>query len=69
MDPGSGDVVDSRASDADSMYRKLQETIVPMYYGDRDRWIEVMRYAIALNGSFFNSERMIDEYVRKAYAQ
>jgi hypothetical protein len=26
-----------------------------------------MRNAIALNGSFFNTERMIDEYVRKAY--
>jgi len=26
-----------------------------------------MRQAIALNGSFFNTERMIDEYVRKAY--
>ena len=67
-DPGAGDAVDSRASDADSMYRKLQDTIVPLYYRNRDRWIDVMRNAIALNGSFFNTERMIDEYVRKAYA-
>ena len=66
-DPGAGDAVDSRASDADSMYRKLQDTIVPLYYRNRDRWIDVMRNAIALNGSFFNTERMIDEYVRKAY--
>jgi starch phosphorylase len=66
-DPGAGDAVDSRASDADALYRKLQETIVPLYYRQRDRWIDVMRHAIALNGSFFNTERMIDEYVRKAY--
>jgi len=67
-DPGPGDVVDSRVSDADSMYGKLRDAIVPLYYGHRDRWIDVMRSAIALNGSFFNTERMIDEYVRKAYA-
>jgi glycogen phosphorylase len=67
-DPGAGDAVDSRASDADSMYRKLHDTIVPLYYRNRDRWIDVMRSAIALNGSFFNTERMLDEYVRKAYA-
>jgi len=66
-DPGAGDAVDSRAGDADSMYRQLHETIVPLYYRNRDRWIDVMRQAIALNGSFFNTERMIDEYVRKAY--
>jgi starch phosphorylase len=66
-DPGAGDAVDSRASDAESMYRKLHDTIVPLYYRDRDRWIDVMRHAIALNGSFFNTERMIDEYARKAY--
>ena len=66
-DPGAGDAVDNRVSDADSMYRKLQESIVPLYYRNRDRWIDVMRNAIALNGSFFNTERMIDEYVRKAY--
>jgi len=27
----------------------------------------VMKNAIALNGSFFNTERMVDQYVRKAY--
>jgi hypothetical protein len=27
----------------------------------------VMRYAIALNGSFFTAQRMLQEYVTKAY--
>jgi hypothetical protein len=26
-----------------------------------------MKHAIGLNGSFFNTERMVDQYVRKAY--
>ena len=38
-----------------------------MFYRDRDRYIDVMRHAIALNASFFNTERMVDQYVRKAY--
>jgi starch phosphorylase len=41
--------------------------VLPMFYRDQDRYIEVMRHAIALNGSFFNTERMVDQYVRKAY--
>jgi starch phosphorylase len=26
-----------------------------------------MRFAIALNGSFFNTQRMVQQYVRNAY--
>ena len=38
-----------------------------MFYNDRDRFIDIMRHAIALNGSFFNTQRMVQQYVRKAY--
>jgi hypothetical protein len=34
---------------------------------DRDRFVDVMRHAIALNSSFFNTQRMILQYVLKAY--
>lgn len=58
---------DDRASDAESLYGKLETVILPLFYSDRDRYIDVMRHAIALNASFFNTERMVDQYVRKAY--
>ena len=58
---------DDRAADAQALYDKLENVILPMFYSDRDRYVEVMRHAIALNGSFFNTERMVDQYVRKAY--
>jgi len=58
---------DDRASDARSLYEKLENTILPMFYSDRDRYVDIMRHAIALNASFFNTERMVDQYVRKAY--
>jgi starch phosphorylase len=53
--------------DASSLYQKLNDVVVPLYYGNRAAFAEVMRHAIALNGSFFNTHRMIQQYVLKAY--
>jgi starch phosphorylase len=50
-----------------SLYNKLERVIIPMFYQDRDRFIDVMRHAIALNGSFFNTQRMLLQYVQRAY--
>ncbi|MDZ7652468.1 MAG: alpha-glucan family phosphorylase [Burkholderiaceae bacterium] len=62
-----GAASDERAADAESLYNKLETVILPLYYRAQDGYIDVMRNAIALNGSFFNTERMVDQYVRKAY--
>jgi len=53
--------------DASSLYEKLEYIILPLFYRDRDGFVNVMRHCIALNGSFFNTHRMILEYVLKAY--
>ena len=53
--------------EAEILYSKLENIIIPMYYHNRDAYIEIMRNAIAINGSFFNTERMISQYVTKAY--
>lgn len=55
------------AAAAASLYDKLEGEIMPLFYGDRDRFIDVMRHAIALNGSFFNTQRMLQQYVSNAY--
>jgi starch phosphorylase len=52
---------------AASLYKKLGQVIIPMFYRDRNLFIEVMRLAIALNGSFFNTQRMVQQYAQKAY--
>jgi starch phosphorylase len=49
------------------MYSKLENIIIPMFYHNRTAYIQVMRNAIAINGSFFNTERMVSQYVAKAY--
>jgi starch phosphorylase len=52
---------------AHSLYDKLELVILPLLRSDRSRFVDVMRHAIALNASFFHTERMLDQYVTKAY--
>jgi starch phosphorylase len=60
-----------RESDDDSdradLYNKLETWIIPKFYRDRDNWIRTMRSCIAINASFFNTNRMIEQYVLNAY--
>ena len=63
--PGAGDT--SRTDVAD-LYGKLQQTIAPLFYERRDAWIQIMRQCIALNGSFFNTHRTVQQYVLHAYS-
>ena len=56
------------ALDAASLYDQLEQVVAPLFYHDRPRFMAVMRHAIALNGSFFNTERMVEQYRRKAYS-
>lgn len=62
--PVNGTTTDS--SDANDLYDKLENVVIPAFY-DRDRFINVMRHCISLNGSFFNTQRMVQQYVTKAY--
>jgi starch phosphorylase len=55
------------AKDAAAMYQKLENVIVPLYYHDRDGFTEIMVHCITINGSYFNTQRMMQEYVLKAY--
>jgi starch phosphorylase len=59
------------ASDDDidryDLFDKLENMILPKFYNDRDNWIRTMRSCIAINASFFNTNRMIQQYVLNAY--
>jgi glycogen phosphorylase len=59
--------VDDGMNDAGDLYDKLEYVILPLYYRQRDRYIDVMQHSIALNGSFFNTKRMVLQYLLKAY--
>ena len=49
------------------LYDKLEKFIMPKFYKDRDNWIRTMRSCIAINASFFNTNRMVQQYVLNAY--
>ena len=49
------------------LYDKLENWIMPKFYKDRDNWIRTMRSCIAINASFFNTNRMVQQYVLNAY--
>ena len=53
--------------DRNDLYNKLENWIIPKFYNDRDNWIRTMRSCIAINASFFNTNRMIQQYVLNAY--
>jgi starch phosphorylase len=50
-----------------SLYSKLENVIIPMYYRRPEEYARIMRSAIALNGSYFNAQRMVLQYVQNAY--
>jgi starch phosphorylase len=56
-----------QSKDAGEIYIKLERVILPIFYGLPYAYAEVMRSAIAINGSFFNTQRMVEQYVRNAY--
>jgi starch phosphorylase len=61
------------ALDAESLYRTLEQDVVPLYY-NRDgsglprQWIAMMKRAIQTLAPKYNSNRMVEDYVRRIYS-
>lgn len=53
--------------DATALYVKLRDTVLPLYYGDRGRWVWMMKQSISKIGSTFTSHRMLRRYATEAY--
>ncbi|MCI0363106.1 MAG: alpha-glucan family phosphorylase [Phycisphaerales bacterium] len=58
---------DNGSQDAASLYKKLEHAVLPTFHQQRDCFIHMMRQSIAINGSYFNTQRMMQDYVVKAY--
>jgi len=61
------ELTDDPTTEVASLYDKLEDVILPLFYGQPAAYAEVMRATIALNGSFFNAQRMLTQYVSSAY--
>lgn len=59
----------TNGDDAEHLYQKLQETILPLFYQDQSGWTVVMKGAITQCASYFNSQRMMRRYASEAYVR
>ncbi len=55
--------------DANLLYEKLESVIIPLFYKNPYGFANIMRYAIAINGSYFNTHRMVKQYLVRAYTR
>jgi glycogen phosphorylase len=61
------DIATDNSKEAEALYSKLENIILPMFYKEPRLYIQIMQHAIAINGSFFNTQRMVQQYITDAY--
>jgi starch phosphorylase len=60
-------VVEDEEYEAGSLYHKLERVILPMFDSNPDAHASVVRSAIAVNGSFFTTHRVVSQYLANAW--
>ena len=61
-------------SDAEKIYRILEDEIIPLYYktsenGVPQDWVKAMKAAMKSNAAWFSARRMVKEYIEKFYSK
>ena len=51
----------------EDLYGKLEYAILPLFYEQRDRWVEMIENSIGKIAYYFNSHRMMRRYITDAY--
>lgn len=59
---------DQDERDLKSLYRVLLEEVVPTFYENRTKWVQMMKASIDMSHQQFAGERMLEEYYRLMYA-
>lgn len=54
-------------NESGDLYDILEKKVLPLYYHYPEKWLKMMRSTIALNASYFNTDRVLKEYIKKAY--
>ncbi len=57
---------ESEEIEAASLYQKLEYAIAPLY-ANTTAWAAMQRHCIAMNGTFFNTHRMLAQYFQNSY--
>lgn len=59
---------DADEKDAASLYKVLNDEIIPTYCGNRKKWVEMMNSSIEMSTWNFSAARMLQEYYSKMYS-
>ena len=62
---GNADAPDD-AADADHLYRLLEEQVIPTFYHDQKKWLNMIRESIK-TGVQFTGTRMVEDYLKLYY--
>ncbi|MEJ7555442.1 MAG: alpha-glucan family phosphorylase, partial [Aquificaceae bacterium] len=66
--PSWRDMTESKdEEDLEDIYGKLAYVIIPTFYKHKDEWVHLMKNSIATIGPYFNTYRMVSEYISKVY--
>lgn len=66
---GGAEEGDVDAHDADQLYEMLTTEVIPTFYNNHSKWVEMMRASIESTREAFSVHRMIREYDRLIYGQ
>jgi starch phosphorylase len=72
VDADLGEDIQDKA-DADSLYKTLEDEIVPLYYGERDgddvprKWVDMIKETLRTVTPQFSTRRMVKEYTGRLY--
>ncbi len=58
--------LDNEHAESDALYAKLENAISPLF-ANKPAWAEMQRHCTAMNGTFFNTHRMLGQYIANAY--
>lgn len=53
--------------DSKALYDTLENEVIPTYYNNRPKWIDMMKNSITSTEDVFSSKRMLEEYYEKMY--
>ncbi len=67
LNEGGAVPADQDSSDAEALYDELEHRVLPMFFHAPEEYARVMRNAIAINGAFFNTHRMVAQYKSIVY--
>jgi predicted phage tail protein len=64
---GEGEIDDINAHDREALYDTLLNRVVPTYYENRTKWVDMMKESIRTTRDQFATKRMLEQYYNELY--